>query len=582
SEAIENGRTGLAAFVRSILKASLLVELLPLPLGALIAYLFVTLDRSVFLLIALGIVLASIAVQGAADLSQANLRRERELQTLNDFSHATTEAQLDEAQIIELVYEHVSRVMDASNFAISLIDERSGQVDLALWYRDGLRQPPRRYPQMGGLAGSVAEQRVPLLVRDLDREPLPLKGLPLTAKRTRSALFAPMTATEKVLGVISVQSDLPNRFTRDHESILTAIAHQTALAVEQARLYRAERRRATQLATIAEVSQRVAGIYELDELLEFVVALVKVNFEYYHVDIYLRDGDVLMHQAGTEAQETSHAYVAIQATSLITTVARTGEALVVNDVQTEPRFRMDPAAPNTRAELIVPLKAEGKTLGVLEVQSDRVDGFHESDTFVMQTLGDQVALAIQEAELFMSVQQEAYTANALLQVAEAVGSLTSEDEILQTVVSLTPLLVGMQRCLILLNDPNTNELIGRASYGLDGALEREFAFSRVPIDMLFPSGEHPSSAPFEVRLPQQLVRRWQMASAIVLPLGIRGTPLGAFVVDSTVTLDPRRVALLAGVANQTALAIETVQLEVDRDLRARLDQELTIARAIQS
>ena len=583
AEAIEKGRAGVRDFATSVLKASVLVELLPLPLSALLAYLYLTLDLSVFLFVALGIVLASIAVQRAADLSQANLRREAELQTLNDYALALSAARLDEREIIDLVYRYASRVMDTSNFAISLVDERSGAVELALWFRAGIRQQPRRYRHMEGLAGWVAQQRSPLLVRDLSREVLPVQGLLHTARRTRSALFVPMTGTQKVLGIVSVQAEAPGRFTPEHERMLVSIAQQAALAIEQARAYRSAQYRATQLETIAQVSKRVAGIFDLADLMQFVVALVKVNFSFYHVDIYLRDGDVLVHHAGTEAEETAHAFVPIDNTSLIGTVAGSGEPLLVNDVSVEPRFRMDPAAPDTRAELIVPLSAEAKLLGVLEVQSNQVGVFQPGDLFMLQTLGDQVALAIQEAELFASVQAEAYISNALLQVAEAVGALGSVDEILQTIVDLTPLLVGIERMVILLADTASNTLAVRASYGVRADVAGAEATAPIPLDAIITPGAHPSpQAVYEIALPPELQQRWQMVAALVLPLVIRGTLLGAVCVDTVAALEPRRVQLLAGIANQTALAVESVQLESARDVRARLDQELEIARGIQS
>lgn len=582
-EWLEKGWAGVLAFVRSARKASLLVELLPLPLGALLAYLHVNLERPIFSLVALGVVLASIAVQRGADLSRAYATREVALATLNDFSRAISAARLDEPQILELIYQYASRVTDTSNFAISLIDEHTEQVDLSLWFRDGVRQTPRRYPRMEGLAGWVAEQRRSLLVRDINTESLPVRGLLHTAQRTRSAVFVPLMTREKVLGVVSLQSVSPHRFTRDHERILIAMAQQAAVAIEQARLYRAEQYRVRQLETIAEVSQRVAGIFDLEDLMQFVVALLKVNFNYYHVDIYLLDDGTLVHHAGTEPEETLHAYVEVAETTLIGTVAQTGEPLLVNDVRTEPRFTMDPAAPDTMAELVIPLKAEGKLLGVLEIQSNRVDAFRESDQFVMQTLGDQVALAIQEAELFSSVQQEAYISNALLQVAEAVGGLNNVAEILDTVVRLIPLLVGVERCLVLRWDQQAGALVGSAAYGLNEDCARQFRGSRVSLDSIFAEGTPPTTpAPRDVSLPDELAQAWQMPSALVLPMVVRGALLGAFCVDSLAALDARRGQLVNGIANQTALAIETVELEAERDLRARLNQELAIARSIQT
>jgi serine phosphatase RsbU (regulator of sigma subunit)/putative methionine-R-sulfoxide reductase with GAF domain len=579
-ELIERGRAGLAVFLRRLFKASLLVELLPLPTAPLLAYVFDTLQRPVFWVVGLGVIVVSIAVKRVADLSLAYRRRDIELQTLNDFSRDMSATRLDEAEILDLVYRYASRVADTSNFAISLIDERTHEVDLVILFRDGGRQPPRHYERWGGLAGWVVEQRRPLLAVDLLKEPLPVRGLLLTAKKTRSALFVPLLTKEKTLGVMSFQSHVPGTFTREHERLFFGLATQAAVEIEQARVYRAQLRRTRQLETIAEVSQRVAGIFDLDELMEFVTALIKVNFGYYEVDIYLLHGTRLVHQAGTVPERSPHGFEIYQ-TSLISTVATTGEPLLVNDVSKEPRFRFDPYALHTAAELVVPLKADGKLLGVLEVQADTPYAFSGSDVGVMQTLGNQVSLAIQEAELFAGVQQEAYISNALLQVADAVGSLSDIHAILQSLVRITPLLAGVQKCLVLLWDPHAGVLIGGDSYGLPLATRCALVGARFPPHALFGDQSLPTT-PQRTTLPADLAEAWQMTSVLLLPMLMRGTFLGTLCVDGPAEVDGRRETLLAGIANQAALAIESVQIESERDLRARLDQELNIGRTIQA
>ncbi len=582
------GRAGAWAFVRVIMQMSLLVELLPLPLSALVAYLFTTVDRPSFLLVAMGMSLTSIVVRQLSDVSQAYRKRQTELETLNEFGREVGAARLDEQQIIELVYAYASRIADTSNFAISLIDASTQQVDLRLWYQHGERQAPCCYA-LGGISQWVADHRRALLARDFHKESLPQRSMVLTTERTRSALFVPMLAKEQAIGVISFNSDAPAQFTPDHERVFSAMANQAAVAIEQARLYAAQQRRATQLATIAEVSQRVAGIYELDELLEFVVTLIKVKFGYYHVDIYWLDGACLVYGAGTQTTKSAaeNRFDFRAGISLLGTVAQTGEALMVNDVTQEPRYRFDPAAPRTAAELIVPLKVEGKLLGVMEVQADKPHAFSAADMFVMQSLGNQVAVAIHQANLFSDVQQEAYISNALLQVADALGSLTNIEEILQTMVRLTPLLVGAEKCLVLLWDGRESQLMGSASYGLSLESAQQFQNCAYHINQVFGHANAHAHTGFEVHsqyvtLPTELATQWQMAQALTLPLMVRGVLLGVFCVDADTQRDARRVQLLTGIANQAALAIEAAQLETERDKRAQIEQELSIGRAIQS
>jgi serine phosphatase RsbU (regulator of sigma subunit) len=201
----------------------------------------------------------------------------------------------------------------------------------------------------------------------------------------------------------------------------------------------------------------------------------------------------------------------------------------------------------------------------------------------MQTLADQVALAIQEARLFASVQQEAYVSNALLQVADAVGGLNDVHEIMATVVRIIPLLAGVDRCLALRSDLQKQVLVGDASYGLPHGCAAEWAALRIPYNRLFGEDLPPgNSEPRHILLPEWLSEKFEMREALLLPMLVRGSFLGALCVDGQVPPDSRVLGLLAGIANQAGLALEAVQIESERDLRARLDQELTIGRAIQS
>jgi serine phosphatase RsbU (regulator of sigma subunit) len=125
--------------------------------------------------------------------------------------------------------------------------------------------------------------------------------------------------------------------------------------------------------------------------------------------------------------------------------------------------------------------------------------------------------------------------------------------------------------------------VGGASYGLPAQTKRALIGVRSTAAALF--GDHPlpaTAAPQRTVLPADLAEAWQMSSVLLLPMLMRGTFLGTLCVDAPTESDSRREALLMGIAHQAALAIESVQIESERDLRARLDQELNIGRTIQA
>jgi len=165
---------------------------------------------------------------------------------------------------------------------------------------------------------------------------------------------------------------------------------------------RALRRRALQLETSARVSRDLtASILNVDQLLTKVVELIRDAFDYYHVHIYLinRENRWLVLRASSGEVGSAVQNLEIAGSSLNGEVVQSGEVLLVNDVAEHPRFLADESLPDTRSELVVPLALSGRVIGTLDVQSTKVNAFAEDDVLVIQSLGDQIAVAIENARL---------------------------------------------------------------------------------------------------------------------------------------------------------------------------------------
>lgn len=78
--------------------------------------------------------------------------------------------------------------------------------------------------------------------------------------------------------------------------------------------------------------------------------------------------------------------------------------IVVNDVRADERFRFIPSLPETRSEVVLPLKIENRVLGVLDVQSDRLNALKEDDRLIFEAVAGNIASAIHNAELYYSEQ----------------------------------------------------------------------------------------------------------------------------------------------------------------------------------
>ncbi|MFC2060113.1 histidine kinase [Chloroflexota bacterium] len=172
-----------------------------------------------------------------------------------------------------------------------------------------------------------------------------------------------------------------------------------------------ERRRAEQLRSINEVGRRISSILSLDELLPYVVSSLQEAFDYYNVNVFLLDPDsdglVLKAGAGGYKGTVPIGFLIRLTEGIVGSVAQTGEPLMTCDVSKEPKYLFAQELPDTRSELAVPIKIGTEILGVLDVQSIELDAFDEIDLFTVQTLGDQVAIAVENARLYQETREMA-------------------------------------------------------------------------------------------------------------------------------------------------------------------------------
>ena len=177
-------------------------------------------------------------------------------------------------------------------------------------------------------------------------------------------------------------------------------------------LLRAEQRRAEQFRVIGEVGYHITSILAIDELLSQFVTLLKAAFSYNLVGIGLIEGDEVVFRSGAaifgnDAQLDRLIRFKVGQEGAVGWVAHSGEPLLIPDIRQDPRYRHEPEARDCQSALIVPLKVKGAIIGVLDVESDCLNGFDESDVAVVQSLAHQVAIAIDNARLYEQAQEMA-------------------------------------------------------------------------------------------------------------------------------------------------------------------------------
>jgi PAS domain S-box-containing protein len=240
---------------------------------------------------------------------------------------------------------------------------------------------------------------------------------------TRSELALPLINRGRPIGALTIQSDREAAFSKDDVTVLQTMADQLANAIANARLYnqahreinerkRAEeetQRRAAQAGLIYEVGRNVSGKLEREALLSEVVTAVRDAFDYYGVSLLLLDEEsecLNLQSAAGEHIDTFPQDFSLQVgEGIIGQAAATGESQISGDVGKTPNY-IRRGDEKTRSELAVPIKSGQTVIGVLDLQSDRFNAFDETDALVIETLADQVAIAIENAQLYQAMEQE--------------------------------------------------------------------------------------------------------------------------------------------------------------------------------
>ncbi len=258
---------------------------------------------------------------------------------------------------------------------------------------------------------------------------------------TRSEAVIPLKIEDRILGVLDIQSNRASAFHPNDLLLLESLADNIARAVEGARLYSDVRRRADQLSLIAEVSRSVTSTLDLRQLMNDTAMFVhdQFGFPFVHLFTVHPNRKLIEYEAGSGIRSKALEGYSIpldDSQGIIPWVAREGQTVLANDVSKDKRYRLSPLPPkNTRSELCVPLLFNEKVLGVLDIQSDRLNVFTEDDRIMFEAVAGTIAASIRNADLYRSEHWRRQVSDSLREVAGLLSSNADVDQVLDSILT---------------------------------------------------------------------------------------------------------------------------------------------------
>lgn len=288
--------------------------------------------------------------------------------------------------------------------------------------------------------------------------------------KNRNEAAVPVISQSNLIGVAHAIRPIDQPFTKSEIDSMQRLVAVAALAMQVNRQSVLKNWRYDQISLVRSVTSQITNVLDLDELCLRVTNLIQCTFNYYHVGIYTLDGtngNLRFRASSLQCQpnQKNPLQELDYTKGLVHSTAQTGQEYIVKDVTRDPLYVHLDLLPDTKAEAVLPLKVENRILGVLDVQSDQQGAFHDNDMLVLRSLADSIALAVETARLFKSLEQNNARVTAVAEIGSAISSILDLDELLKKVVTVISERFALTHVHIFTNHSNRRKVIFEAGTG---------------------------------------------------------------------------------------------------------------------
>jgi len=401
-------------------------------------------------------------------IEQEIKQRNRELTILNSIAQIVGQP-LDLQQMLSQALSKTLELMKADGGIIHLWDENTGE--LVCTAADSLpveavQEMAKFKPGEGGLTSQVVESGQPIAIENLPEAPETAMPM-VSTTRIKSLVGVPLRARCAVKGVMSIGSSSQRQLGPEDISLLTTIGDQIGVAIENARLYDAAKKRMEELTLLNRVTTATTSTLDLQEVLQVMAGEMAATFAVEQCAIALLDES--RHQATVIAEYLAPGRpsalgdaIPVQDNPATEQVIATRTPLAIFDAQKDPLL-----APvhhlmkkrGTKSLLIVPLVVKGDVIGTVGV--DVVQSQHEftpEEITLAQAIANQAAIAIENARLYDTARKRIAELTALQEIGLRLTQSLHPSEVLQAIADNALNLFQASDVHIFLYDEDDDEL----------------------------------------------------------------------------------------------------------------------------
>jgi PAS domain S-box-containing protein len=471
-----------------------------------------------------------------------------QLQTAAEVSRETA-AILDVRELLDRTVRLLAEEFGYYHIGVFLIDEMGQNAVLRAASSEGGQRMLARGHRLPvgtvGIVGYVAAANEPRVALDVDGDPNFFKNVDLPD--TRSEVALPLAARGQVVGVLDVQATEPGAFSEDDVFILSVLADQLAVGIENARLVE---RTEAQLQELSLLS----GEFTSDAVGRLLPLGHSLGFLYDRVDISPLDTSPAAHQLAVERGER------------VTVSSRDSEGPV----------------------MAIPLRLRGQVIGSLGVEAEDGRGWSPEEIAVIEAVSEQVAQALESAQLFAKAQRSAQQMQALYDSSRTISSSMEEETLMQAVLESVQRTLGCELVLIASVDEEARTIRIRHTIwgGQLGSAPEWVDMSRHSLDQpgilsdIYHTGKVEIIQEWDGRFDRTTWDEYELGQylRILMPITLRDRTLGVIqaIYDkrAKALVSEDETQMLAAFMDQAAVALENVRLFQQTRTRAERERQI--------
>lgn len=254
----------------------------------------------------------------------------------------------------------------------------------------------------------VFEKKQPIVISDTQESEQWSANTPLYGDIAwvRSNVKIPIIYDERVIGILMLDSHQPNAFHPEHVDLLQTFANQASIALENARLYQAERQQRILTETIQDSLKAINNTLDIDDVLDMLLDAIQQNVEIEAASIMLIENDKIKVVRQRGYRKGLPEYIPLDAFAEIQIIIESHQPYVINETRESEIWHNKEDAAWVRCNIKIPILYDDMVIGLINLDSSQPHKYSLGDAGHLQAFTDQASIAIRNAQLYQQAQDD--------------------------------------------------------------------------------------------------------------------------------------------------------------------------------